>query len=643
MLKMRLDSLKINNFKGIEHFELFPRGNSMDIYGDNATGKTTVYDALVWLLFGRDSMDNTNFDIKPLDEEGNIKDSSALTEVSAVFNLNGEDIQLKKTYYEKWSGKRGSIEKTFDGNTSGYYIDDVPVKKYEYEEQIKNIVDKDMFKILTNVNYFAKILPWQERRKVLFNICNLPDDHEIMQTDEKFSPLLEIISNKTPEDLKKKLIEKRKSFSTVKNKIPAKIESLVHAAEPFLKEDYDALELEYETLKRRHDELNKEKILLENDTICLKKNNELSDIKNKILELETENIKFRRRQEQEKSSADSLNVQLKAENRELERINSEYEKVRALTDRMETHISKLREQWQAKEKTKWEGDTVCPVCKREYSGESIAAALEAFEKDKSEQLKNITLRAEEEKNLLEEQNNRLLKLIEEKAEANERIMDIKSRIELEKSIPVLDMPGYMESISSLIKSEDLIKKEIQAYMTVSSEKRREIEGNIKDTECKIKSLGEKISGKSFIKHCEDERASLMEEARAAGKALEKIESQIFLLEEFTRYKASFVTDMVNSKFNIAQFKLFKELVNGAVEDCCTIAYKGVSFESNLNTGARTCVGIDIINTLSESFNVSVPLFIDNAESITNLYPADTQVIRLIVNKEDKKLRCVYWD
>ncbi|MNP21080.1 hypothetical protein D3C76_1136850 [compost metagenome] len=62
------------------------------------------------------------------------------------------------------------------------------------------------------------------------------------------------------------------------------------------------------------------------------------------------------------------------------------------------------------------------------------------------------------------------------------------------------------------------------------------------------------------------------------------------------------------------------------------------FDGGLNSAARTNVGIDIINALSDHYGFSAPIFIDNAESVTQLVDTDAQVIRLVVSETDKQLR-----
>ena len=117
---------------------------------------------------------------------------------------------------------------------------------------------------------------------------------------------------------------------------------------------------------------------------------------------------------------------------------------------------------------------------------------------------------------------------------------------------------------------------------------------------------------------------------------------LFLLEEFTRYKTRYIEDGVNGLFRLAKFRLFREQANGGLEERCDVTFKGIPYGS-LNNGARINVGIDIINTLSRVYGVEVPLFVDNAESVTRIEKMKTQVIRLVVSEPDKELRCLYED
>ena len=182
MTSIKIKSMRLENFKCHSLLNLDFMGGNASIYGDNATGKTSIYDALTWLLFGKDSLGNgeKNIEIKPLDASGQVNDHQAVTEVEAILLVNSEEVALRRTYKEVWTTKRGSSEATYDGNTSEYYVNGVPCKKNAFDSKIKEIVPEDTFRMLTSVSYFAKDLPWQKRREILFDIAGVVDDKTIM-------------------------------------------------------------------------------------------------------------------------------------------------------------------------------------------------------------------------------------------------------------------------------------------------------------------------------------------------------------------------------------------------------------------------------------------------------------------------------
>ena len=142
MKNIRIMQLRLENFKCHRLLELDLQGNSATIYGDNAAGKTSIYDALTWLLFGKDSAGNgeKNIDVKPLSAAGAVADHNAITAVEAALLVAGEPVTLRRTYREVWSTKRGSSVESFDGHTSEYYIDGVPCKKNAFDSRIREIV-----------------------------------------------------------------------------------------------------------------------------------------------------------------------------------------------------------------------------------------------------------------------------------------------------------------------------------------------------------------------------------------------------------------------------------------------------------------------------------------------------------------------
>jgi len=108
MAKIRLIKLKLKNFKGVKSFELYLDGGNIAIFGDNATGKTTLKDAFLWLLFDKDSQNRTDFDIKTIDPKTGKAINGLNHEVEGTLEIDGKELILRKSYYEKWTRKRGA-------------------------------------------------------------------------------------------------------------------------------------------------------------------------------------------------------------------------------------------------------------------------------------------------------------------------------------------------------------------------------------------------------------------------------------------------------------------------------------------------------------------------------------------------------
>ena len=257
MKDIKIKKLALENFKSHKSLTLELNGRNASIYGDNATGKTSVYDALTWLLFGKDSKGNgeKNIEIKPLDANGEIRDHFAETAVEAVLFVDGEEIALKRTLKEIWTTKRGSSEQTYDGNTSDYYIDGVPVKKYTFTDKVNELVSEDTFRLLTSVSHFAYGISWQDRRAVLFKVASVADDAYIMAQDARFQPLADGMGKLSVEDYKKKLISEKRGYVSDKTEIPARISECQKTIEDVQGIDFAAARAEVDLLNAQRESL----------------------------------------------------------------------------------------------------------------------------------------------------------------------------------------------------------------------------------------------------------------------------------------------------------------------------------------------------------------------------------------------------
>ncbi len=643
MTSIRIKRLTLENFKSHKNLTLDFMGGNASIYGDNATGKTSIYDALTWLLFGKDSQGNgeKNIEIKPLNALGEVKDHDAITSVEAVLLVNGEEVTLKRTYQEVWTTKRGNSEATYDGNTSEYYVDGVPCKKFAFADKVGELVDEDTFRMLTSVSHFANGITWQERRAVLFRVAGVMDDAQIMATDEKFKPLIDSMGKLSLDDYKKKLLADKRGFVGAKTEIPARISECEKTIGDVEGLDFDKAKAEVEILTAQCESLEAQRLAIEHNSAADRKRIEIREAQLELNTIEGENRAFRASQ-----TVGALDAQMMKQ--DLARLQTQLrDKTTRLTSfegslgAYDKDIAASRDRWIATNSETFSGGN-CPTCGQTLPAPQLKAATDAFEAQKSKRLREIEQTANAKK--------------EAKAQAESLITELKKEIEqLEAGIkqkqaeittaeasviePV-DMADYHAKKDAAMERIAVLQGELADMMAYSNAAMSDLQRQISEVRTQISAQRDIISKESLLSYSRSRVEELREDARNAAQCLEAIEGMLFLIDEYSRYKTKFVEDSINSLFRIARFRLFREQANGGLEDRCDVVYGGVPY-INVNNGAKINVGIDIINTLSGSYGVTVPLFIDNAESVTKIEPSDTQIIRLVVSENDKELRISY--
>ena len=87
-MRMILKSLHMENFKGIKSLDV-NFSNKTRIKGQNAVGKTTIFDAFTWLLFNKNSAGEEKFNVRPLDKDGHRIDNVEI-KVVGVIDVDGK-------------------------------------------------------------------------------------------------------------------------------------------------------------------------------------------------------------------------------------------------------------------------------------------------------------------------------------------------------------------------------------------------------------------------------------------------------------------------------------------------------------------------------------------------------------------------
>ena len=643
MTDIQIKQLRLENFKCHRHLVLDFNGGNASIYGDNASGKTSIYDALTWLLFGKDSQGNgeKNIEIKPLTTTGEVADHEALTEVEAVLLVNGEELSLRRTLREVWTSKRGSSQLTFDGNTSEYYVGGVPCKKNAFTAQVNEIVSEDTFRMLTSVSHFAAGISWQDRRAVLFQVAGVMQDSQIMETSEQFKPLADSLGRLSLEDYKKKLLSEKKGFTGTKTSIPARIDECNKTIQDIESIDFAGARAQAEELRGQVDSLVGQLAAVENSDSIRNAEMDLREARLEASSLETENNAYRAQQAANQPNVSQMRGSLTSLEGQKQGKQSQIQREQQYIQGLDKLIEAARNNWISKNNEIFRAQN-CPTCGQILPADRQKQAADRFEAEKQKRLRELEQTAAQHKDSRAAAEQRVDDMEKEIARLDVDIASKRQEIAVAESgiAPVVDMPDYQARRDAIDAKIRQLSENVMNLRTSAASVTGVLRGKKMDAERELNSLQATISKEGLLDYSRKRVEELKEEARNAGAALEAIDNMLFLIEEFTRYKTRFVEDSINGLFRIARFRLFREQANGGVEDRCDVVYEGVPY-MNVNNGQRINLGIDIINTLSMAYGVKVPLFVDNAESVTRLEHCGSQIIRLVVSENDKELRVNY--
>ena len=644
MTEIRIKQLSLENFKCHKCLKLdFECGNA-SIYGDNASGKTSIYDALTWLLFGKDSQGNgeKNIEIKPLDANGEVKDHLAVTAVEAVLDVNGEEVSLRRTYKEVWTTKRGSSQATYDGNTSEYYVSGVPCKRNAFQDKVNELVSEDTFRMLTSVSYFANGISWQDRRAVLFRVAGVMDDSQILATNEQFIPLVESMGKLSLEDYKKKLLAEKRKFVGAKTEIPARISECQKTIQDVQGLDFARAKAQAEALQATLNGVSSEIVAIEHDNAADQKRLEIGHAQLELSQLENENKAYRNQQTAGNVNVHGLNIRITYLQTQVANKKRTIDAEAAYIESLGKKISESRERWISVNGENYAVGSICHTCGQKLPADQIQKAMAAGEAQKQKRLREIEQTANSHKEAKSQAEHRLNKMIDEVAQVEAEIEDLKAQIVAAEASRVepKDMDDYAERRDAIKARMQALSEELADMMMASSEVLEKLRDEKAEIQAAIHEQMAIVNKESLLDYSRQRVEELREDARNAAECLEAIEKMLFLMDEYSRYKTRFVEDSINGMFRIARFRLFREQANGGIEDRCDVVYDGVPYIS-VNNGMKINLGIDIINTLSVAYGVRVPLFVDNAESVTNLESSSSQIIRLVVSENDKELRVNY--
>ncbi len=648
---MKLISLELTNFKNIKHFVLDAEGEDKNIYGKNGVGKTTLADAYYWLLTDKSSLDKKlDDDIKIADKlTGNpIKDGGVEHTVSGVLELDdGKQVTLSKIYKEKWTKQNGKADKEFSGHVTNYLIDGVNRSKKEYTQYITdNICSIDVLKMVSSTIFFNSIA-WKKQREILLDVCGDISDTDVIAADERLSTLPEILNGKSVNDFIDITKSRKKKINSELDKIPVRIDETTKQLDELGQmPTREILENELKDLRQQQDRARGQITSIQNGSVLKKVANRIEQINNKIAEL-----KSRDKLENE-TKLMKINREIYSKRNTLDNIASNIQNYKDVIAKNEAtkqentdKLSRLRKEYTVIFKSVFdEKQAVCPTCGQVLPQEKIDEAIKKFNTNRASSLKKINQSGKKlaiENKEIDNQNTELAKRIDVyKQEQEKSIFEIKqleAQVEVLKNQPDTSF-GYVDSeeYKNLRRELTGLNKDLNDIQTGNISKISELNSTVTQLDLDINSRMEKLA---LIAQAEKFKArieELKQQHKKLGAEFETLEQQLNLAQLFITSKVHMLTDKINSKFTIARFKLFEQQINGGISECCeAITANGAPYNSAMSNGERVKISLDICATLARHYGKNLPIFVDNAESVTGMQDIEAQKILLIVSHHDE--------
>ncbi|MBQ8426143.1 MAG: AAA family ATPase [Clostridia bacterium] len=673
MNKVELLRLTLKNFKGLKELAV-DFGNVTTISGENGTGKTTVFDAFTWCLFGKDSAGRTDsgrgsFTIKTVDATGRPIEKLEHT-VTAVLSLNGSEVELTRSLVEDWVKPRGKAEVELKGNTTHYYVNGVEVKAGQYQAKVTELIDEQLFKLITSPAYFPS-LDWQAQRNILMTIAGGVTFEEVAAGREDFIAIVAKLSGKDMAAYKAEIAYRKGVVKKEQDKCPVEINAITSVTPQA--PDYAALETEKATLSAKLEDVEKQIIDIAETT--RKNYQQAQERQRKINELKTQQneVVFAARQKKQSQGYEAnahrneLIVKLSAKQRESDNYDTIEAREKADLERRikenNEKIAGLQQQRTAK-LTEWENRNaeeyrasseglICPIYRTLCSDASVlktdaeakTKAKAAFEQAKEAELTRITSEGKAINAQIKDAEKYGAELTQQLTQHNDTAKQKKQ----EYANEIAKLSAELERTPEVIISTDVNPADLPEWQALEAQitaipaptedgtaaNTSELIAKKNDLNTQINSINAKLNLRVVIENNEKKVAEIKARERELAQQLADLEKEEFTADALNKARMDEVERRVNGLFQNVRFRMYERQLNGGEVPTCVASVNGVKY-SDLNTAGKINAGLDIINTLGLYHGISAPVFIDNSESVNNLFPITSQLIKLRVST-DKEL------
>lgn len=646
---MRINKLSLKNFQGLKDFTLAPYGSDIEVRGENATGKTTIGNAITWLLYGKPLDGAKNFNPKPKEADG--EDAHFVEpSVTAEIDVAGEVSVIKKVLKENWQKTKGASEKEYKGNTTDYFKNEVPITAKKFQDYIDTICPPDWVRILTSPFYFAEELPWQDRRNKLLEMCGDIGDAEVIAASPELTELSELLKIPGTTDEKYAMEDllaikkvQMKKINEQLQAVPVRIDEAEKAAPDIKGLTKKGLNDALKEAKEQKGDLERQRAALSLNTVKTQLETELNRM---TMEQARQKLEYEGKENKKVHEAREIKFREEKVLRDLEAQKTQYENALKEEKRVFENMNRAREALMKEHAEiaaeQFVCEDTCPTCGQPLPPEKIQEAQERWNKQKSERLASITAKGQAECSL-----KKIAEIALRIKGFEKKMKEIAPKIEAQKSIieavAIPNLSNFEETEAAQTLSTEIARiKEKIAYGNIDIEKEEApileaisaVDESIALYESKLRDID---AAKNQKKRVEE----LKQEEKDLSAAYEEAEKAVFLCERFIQEKARLLTDSINARFETVRFRLFDTQINGGIKECCDVLVAGkdglVPFNTANNAG-KVNAGIELINAFSEHTGYHVPLIIDNAESVIQILPSKNQMVKLIVDENAKELQ-----
>lgn len=658
-MRILFEQITIKNFKGVLA-ERTIKFNPMltQILGANHAGKTTIADAVRWVLFGKNSEGSSVFGIDPKDEEGKIIHNLDNTVVLDMM-VDGAKYRLEKVRSEIWSKPRQKEEAEMTGHSTKYFVNGNKYSQKDYNEFIDSLCNENLFKVLTMPSYFPS-LPADSQRNLLTKMVGKTTDEDIAGDNEDFKGLLQELAGtdlqKFREQLKYQISEIKKEIETLPSRINENQEELesLEANKPnfdFIRRRIKELEKGIENTDKELADLSRTVDAEYNERV--KERTEINKLKQQMQTIaQSYQDKNRKAEREYQRTIEDAEFEVDTTKRAIKSAQASLKDANSQLAKIEIDKKAFKERWAQVEQRSFvwdDNNEVCPTCHQRLPQDRIdemRAEMEGnFNQYKSLQFDMLdqeatiikTHKAGKEaiiKNMkddLQELESQLAIEEEELKKAKEAKPNLDSYTDDETYLQL--QVEVNQRTEALEVRQEAGTSDAQSKQEASLRQRKVEQNRLRDE------LRDELSKEQRINDKKERIAKLEGKQKTLNQQLADLEKKDYIAERFTIAKIEDLEKKVNGLFTNVKFKMFENnITNDGIKPTCECTMHGTPYR-DLSTSEKINAGIDIINAICLYNDAYAPLLIDNAESVTDILPTKSQKILFIVSR-DKELTII---